>query len=76
MNNHVTPSLGLLTEEVNEYASLSNAVTTYADEMILKFIMGVEPIDKFDEFVKGVKERGIEKMIEMKQSSYERYLAK
>jgi len=76
MNNHIAPSLGLLTEEVNEYASLSNAVTTYADEMILKFIMGVEPIDKFDEFVNGVKERGIEKMIEMKQSSYERYLAK
>jgi len=76
MVNHIAPSLNLLTDEVNEYASISNAVTTYADEMILKFIMGVESIDKFDEFVKGVKDRGIDKMIAMKQSSYDRYLAK
>ena len=76
MVNHIAPSLNLLTDEVNEYASISNAVTTYADEMILKFIMGVESIDKFDEFVKGVKDRGIDKMIAMKQSSFDRYLAK
>ncbi len=76
MKNHIAPSLGLLDNEVNEYASISNAVTTYADEMILKFIMGVEPISKYDEFVSGLKDRGIEKMITMKQSSYDRYLAK
>lgn len=76
MVKHLAPSLALETEEVNEYASISNAVTTYADEMILKFIMGVEPIENFDNFVEGVKERGIEKMIEMKQRSYDRYLSK
>ena len=76
MIKHITPPLNLETDEVNEYANISNAVQTYADEMILKMIMGVEPISKYDEFVKGVKERGIDKMLEMKQSSYKRYMSK
>lgn len=76
MSKHIVPSLNLETEEVNDFASISNAVTTYSDEMILKIIMGVEPIEKYDEMVAGIKERGMEKILEMKQRSYDRYLAK
>ena len=39
-------------------------------------IMGVEPIEKYDEMVAGIKERGMEKILAMKQASYDRYLAK
>ena len=44
--------------------------------MIMKFIMGAEPLDQYDKAVEQLKARGIDKVLEMKQAAYERYLAK
>ncbi len=76
MDKHLAPNLPVTSEETSEFASLDNAVTTYADEKILKMIMGVEPLDQFDDMVAQLKERGLEKLIAMKQASYDRFMAK
>lgn len=76
MKEHVVPYLYVREDEVSELANLNNAIDTYADEMIMKFIMGAEPLDQYDKAVEQLKARGIDKVLEMKQAAYERYLAK
>ena len=42
-------------------------VNTYLDQMVLSFIMGMEPLDNFDAFVQEMKDLGIETAIEYQQ---------
>ena len=55
-----------------EISSYSNDLTTYLDEMYNKFIMGLEPLDNYDEFVEKAKQLGIEKIIAIYQTSQDR----
>ncbi|MBP3359250.1 MAG: extracellular solute-binding protein [Clostridia bacterium] len=73
-SEHLLPILYVKQEETNEMSKLSNSISTYENEMFLKFIMGVEPIDNFDEYVAQLKQRGIDRLIEINQSAYDRYL--
>jgi len=71
---NVIPELITMTAEENSiYTSVMSQVEPYAQEMILKFIMGIEPIEKFDEFVNQCKAMGIEKAEQAKQAAYERF---
>ncbi|MNY83182.1 hypothetical protein D3C86_2257680 [compost metagenome] len=49
---------------------------TYQYEMINKFIMGQEPLTKFDEFIATLKKLGIEDATKIYQTQYERYMKK
>ena len=60
-------------EESNEISKLMNAIGTYESEMLIKFIIGAEPIDHFDNYVEQLKQRGIERVLEIQQGAYERY---
>jgi putative aldouronate transport system substrate-binding protein len=48
-------------------------VETYRDEMLLKFIMGVEPIENFDKYVKKIQSMGIEDATKIQQAALERF---
>lgn len=61
------------TEEERELANIMVNIETYRDEMTLKFIMGQEPLDKFDEFVQTIKSMNIDRAIEIKQAALDRY---
>ena len=50
-----------------------NDVNTYSDEMIIKFIMGVESLDQFDKYVENLKSFGIEKAVSIEQAALDRY---
>ncbi len=63
-------------EEGSEYTQLIGDISTYAGEMVLKMVMGQEPITKFDEFVKRIKDMDIDKCIQLKQAAYDRYKAR
>ncbi len=76
MKEHVLPYLYVQEDEVSELANLNNAIDTYADEMIIKFIMGIEPLENYDSVVEQLKARGVERVLEMKQDAYSRYLSK
>jgi putative aldouronate transport system substrate-binding protein len=49
-------------------------ITTYKDEMMNKFIMGAESLDKFDDFVKNIEKMGLDQVLKIQQASYDRYL--
>jgi len=48
-------------------------ITTYADEMVLKFITGVEPISKFDDFTKRIKSMGIDDVLTIYNNDYKEW---
>ena len=68
------PYLKMSEQEATKFAELKTDVETYRDEMMNKFIIGSEPLDKFDEYVKTLKEKGIDEMLGIYQPAYERYL--
>ncbi|MBQ7901835.1 MAG: extracellular solute-binding protein [Clostridia bacterium] len=71
---HAFPTVTLTDAQRDELATLIENLTTYKDEMSAKFIMGIEPLDKFDDFRAELKNRGVEKYLEYNQEAYTRYL--
>nr|WP_274655396.1 extracellular solute-binding protein [Paenibacillus humicola] len=65
----VTPT----SDESSQFASIMNDVNTYKDEMFNKFIMGAEPLDNFDKYVKTIESMGIEDAVKIEQAALERY---
>jgi putative aldouronate transport system substrate-binding protein len=76
--NHSTeifmPPVVLTAEESNEYSLLMAEINTYVDEMYDKFIMGVEPLSKYDEYIKTIENMKIDKVTAIIQAAYERYM--
>lgn len=67
-------SLILSVDESEAYTKIMSEVNTYFDEMVTKFIMGIEPMDKYEEFVATIEKMGIDEAISYKQAAYDRYL--
>lgn len=65
-------------EENQEYATISSDVTTYASTEIMKFILGQAELTKesFDAFRDTIISMGGNRMEELYQQAYERYLLK
>ena len=70
------PTLNLTGEENAKYTTIMSEVNTLVNEKISKFIMGVEPISNYDDFVKGLKKMGIEDALKIQQAAYDRYANK
>ena len=64
--------------ENEEYAALYSDVTTYASTEIMKFILGQSDLteDSFQAFQETIVSMGGERMEEIYQAAYERYLNK
>ncbi|MDU0205504.1 MULTISPECIES: ABC transporter substrate-binding protein [Paenibacillus] len=60
-------------DESSKFASIVTDIQTYQDEMLLKFIMGVEPISNFDQYVKKIQSMGIDEAIKIQQGALERF---
>ncbi|MBD2871069.1 ABC transporter substrate-binding protein [Paenibacillus sp. IB182493] len=67
------PPITLTAEESAKVASIMNDVNTYSDEMIIKFIMGVEPMSNFADYVDTLKQFGVEEAIGVYQAALDRY---
>lgn len=70
---HMMPRTMLTAEENAEYSKIMNDVKTYVDEMKIKFIVGAEPISKFEDYRAELKKMGIERAIELQQAAFDRY---
>lgn len=74
---HILPGATSISgEENSEYSKIMNDINKYVNEMTTKFIMGIEPISKFEEFREHISALGIDKAIEIKQAGYDRHMAK
>lgn len=60
-------------EETSKISEIQNAISTYVEEMLIKFIYGTEPLSNFDTYKANLKQMGVEELIQMKQAAYERY---
>lgn len=61
------------TEESERKGRYQADIDTYVEEMSLKFIMGIEPLDSFEEFRQNLRDLHIEDMIQIRQDAMERY---
>lgn len=67
------PELSFSTEEIQANSEIVTNVTTYRDEMVLKFIEGKESLAKFDEYVSKIKSFGLDKVAKNYQTAYDRF---
>lgn len=55
------------------YASIMADIDTYKSEMFNKFVMGAEPLDRFDAFAETIQSMGIEQAIHIQQAALDRF---
>lgn len=72
-DKYLLPLLSHTQEENIELANIMLDIETHKEETALKFIIGVNSLDKFDSFVEQLKNMGIERAIEIKQKAFERH---
>ena len=58
----------------DNYGRLSTDVSSYVEEMMLKFITGEESLSNWDQYLETLNSRGYEQLKEIMQSEYELYL--
>ena len=51
-------------------------IETYVNEKSAKFIMGIEPLDQFDNFRQTLLKMNIERVTEIRQAALDRYLVR
>lgn len=73
---YMLPTLALTVDENKEYSKIMLDVDKYREEVLYKTISGKTPLSEFDEYYKVMKERGIERALEIQQAAYDRYKAK
>ena len=71
---YTLPHLYMKNDELTEYAQLNNDINTYVNEIVSKFIIGAEPVSNYSAMVEQLHIRGIDRMLELKQAAYDRYL--
>ena len=68
------PLVPMTAEENNEYTRIMTDVDAYREQVLYKTITGKMPVSQLDEYYQGIKDRGIERAIEIQQAAYDRYL--
>ena len=71
--NYNMPPITPAKRESEEWGKIMQNVTTYADDMTNRFIMGIEPIDHFDQFVAQIKRLNIARATAIQQAAYNRF---
>ncbi|MGF7033789.1 putative aldouronate transport system substrate-binding protein [Paenibacillus mucilaginosus] len=69
------PFVYALPDEAGTENTVMPDMTTYVNEMNIKFITGKESLDNFDAYLKALKGMGIEDVIKGRQAQYDRYQA-
>ncbi len=72
--NHVVPQITMTEEETREYSKIMNEITTYRDEMTVKFIIGAESLDNYAQFASTLSSMNLARALEIKQAAYDRFL--
>ncbi len=67
------PTLSFTDAEFARRNQILTEIDTYKDAMIDKFIMRLEPLEKFDEFVAGINKAGLPELLKITNDTYKRY---
>ncbi len=69
----VIPPITFIDSEQFEVSVFSTTINEYVDDMFLKFVLGVEPLENFDLYLKELEARGIKRYLEIYNNAYKRY---
>jgi putative aldouronate transport system substrate-binding protein len=72
----ILPPIILSPDESTSYSNIMSDIKTYVDEMTVKFIVGQEPLSRYDNFVQTVKNMGVDRAVEIYQTAVDRYKAR
>ncbi len=72
----VMPPIARTAEEGSRYATIMSDVEAYVKEMTVKFVNGMEPLEKLDEFQSQIKAMGIDEAVQIQQTALDRFIAR
>lgn len=75
-DKYTLPPITPTPEESEEFAAIMNEISTYRDEMTIKFILGTADLSEFDDYVATLNQMGLERAIEIENAALERYNAR
>lgn len=67
------PHVYFTKEEQKEINTIEVDLESYVEQMEAKFITGVEPFSKWDEYVETIENMNVEKYVEIHQDAYDRW---
>ena len=71
---YAMPNAAMTEDENREYTKIITDIDTYREEIMYKTITGTMSLDDFKaNYLNEMKERGIERAIQLKQQAYDRY---
>lgn len=70
---HLLPRLQMTEKESAEFSAIMQDVVTLVDEMSLKIILGIEPLDSFDDYAAQIRALRIERAIDIQTAALRRY---
>lgn len=70
---HKMPPIVLSPAESSEFSSIMADIKTYNEEMMVKFIMGVEPVANVEKYWTTINNMNIKRAIEIQQGALDRY---
>ncbi|RIX51190.1 extracellular solute-binding protein [Paenibacillus nanensis] len=70
---HNLPPITPTPEESSEYATIMNDINTLVDEMMLKIILGTEPLDQYESYVEKMKSLNLDRAIEIQTAALGRF---
>jgi putative aldouronate transport system substrate-binding protein len=73
---HNLPLITPTQAESQEQARIMSEVNTYIQEMVTKYILGVEPLSSYDTFQSTLRRMGLGRAVEIQQAAYTRYMAR
>lgn len=74
---HFYPLVSFTDDELREKTNIESAISTYVQEASMKFIIGDMDIEtEYDSFIETLKGMQIERLIEIYQTAYDRYMAR
>ncbi|MFC3788196.1 extracellular solute-binding protein [Paenibacillus sp. GCM10012307] len=72
--DHLLPSAPKTEEESAEFAAIMQDVTTMVDEMSLRIILGIEPLEAFEGYLEQLRALKIDRAIQIQKQAYDRYM--
>lgn len=70
--NSLPMYVALSPDEQTEYTGYATDLETYAEGMVLKFILGDEPMSNYDAFLDTCMDMGLQEMTDLYQTAYDR----
>lgn len=69
------PPISLSADDSAERNDIMAQIDTYAEEKMMHFITGVEPLENFDAYLAELKSMGIDRALEITQAAADEFFA-